>query len=379
MSDSVAEGFFHDYIRPGVRHIFDGTTGSGKTHSVISIIQALVEGRYPSVGKVVVLTNIVMVRKSPSGKIEVGYPDKVKPISTMAQMLKLTGKILEEYGMGKVTIILAMDEAQNYMLADQNGAAENQAMVKFVANIRKFGICAFFLTPTYRNLAPKIRNFPDDEKPGNCNVLWRKDLKSAMSDYDESIARSISMVKLDSYEAEYEPFYVESTSWTKPIESLKPGEYSYDTLSAADFSMGTNKDGKEFEIKDFLSFCSGKFSEEIPVAIKEYFETWEGEEDTLGASKAMKEDIRYLVGCADRGKDRYNLPVRTMAEILDISPSTLNAYQHKIHELDKNQQASSLSNVLNGAPQGRDIYNLRGKEAREENSATEKNEEEVES
>ncbi len=271
--------FLKDYFRPGVNWIIEGPRGSGKTYGAISLLHALANGEYPDVGKIEIITNIVFGTKKNS-KIVLGHPPGIHYINTMADALRTAGQLLKKYGMGNVTIAFVLDEAQNFMIADLNAAAENQALIKFMGNTRKFGMCTMFLTPTRRNLAPKIRNFDDDKEPGYCGILMRKDRVMAASIASQSRgrlpARELAFLSMSSAMEDI-PILLGATPWTKPLDSLKEGEWSYDTLSAADFSLGENCAGKTFDIKDFLRAVSKGISTAIPDAICDYFDKWDGD------------------------------------------------------------------------------------------------------
>lgn len=291
--------FFRDIFRPGVRHIFDGTTGSGKTFTVISLMQHLIRGDIDTGAKVVAITNVVMVKRE-HGRLVQSYPRGVYPARSFAEMMRLVGDLLLKFGMGKITILMVLDEAQNFMLADQNASKENLALVKFAANIRKFGICTIFMTPTRKNLAPKLRNFADDpSNPGNLNVYWRKDIRAAEILVGRGMARDTAIVQLSSEEEPF-PIVVAPGTWTMPLEDLREGEYGYDTLSAADFEMGANEHGVPFDIKAFLTKCSGVASFEIPRSIGAFFREWDregsSEDDDAGLSpkeRLLKADVRF--------------------------------------------------------------------------------------
>ena len=275
--------FLKDHFRPGVNWIVEGPRGSGKTYGAIALLHSLVNGTYPDCGHVEAVTNIVFGTKDNEGRIVMGHPPGIHYVNTMADALRKTGDILRERGMGNVTIAFVLDEAQNFMIADLNMAAENQALIKFMGSSRKFGMCTMFLTPTRRNLAPKIRNFDDDaSSPGYCGVLMRKDVAMASAVSKRSRgripARDLSFLSLSS-EMENIPIRFEDSEWTRSLESLDIGEYSYDTLSAADFSLGENPAGMTFAIKDFLKEVSKGISTEIPTAIGEYFDKWDEDVD----------------------------------------------------------------------------------------------------
>lgn len=276
--------FLKDHFRPGVNWIVEGPRGSGKTYAAIALLHSLINGKYPDCGRVEAITNIVFGTKDEGGHIVMGHPSGVHYVNTMADALRKTGEILRKHGMGNVTIAFVLDESQNFMIADLNAAAENQALLKFMGNTRKFGMCTMFLTPTRRNLAPKIRNFDDDvSSPGYCGVLMRKDVTMASTVSKRSrgriLARDLTFLSLSS-DMENIPVRFDNSDWTRPLESLDIGEFSYDTLSAADFSLGENPAGKTFAIKDFLKEVSKGISTEIPKAIGDYFDKWDIDDDS---------------------------------------------------------------------------------------------------
>lgn len=367
-----SEAFLADYFRPGVRHIVDGTTGSGKTYTVISLLQDLVTGRHPRLGTVVAATNIVMTRRTPSG-IEVAYPPGMYPLTTFAEFMRLTGRLLREHGMGRITILMALDEAQNFMLSDQNGSAENLALVKFMANIRKFGICTLFLTPTIRNLVPRIRNFPDDPTaPGSLNVYWHKDPRAAELAVGHARARDAALVQLSALEPAF-PYLVHGTSWTVPPDRLAVGQYGYDTLSAADFAVGQNRNGVAFDIKEFLSYCSGKASFEIPKAIEDFFAEWDlrlppkkgGDGDGSVAAPAvdgLQLRINEDLACAHALVTKEHWAVARCARLLGFGERQFLRYYRKAYPdaalpMTDGDERQDDSDSDSGGPARVDIYN----------------------
>jgi len=229
--------------------------------------------------------------------VRVGYPNNFYHIQTIADMFRKTGELLHEYGMGNVRIILLLDEAQNFMLADQNAAPENQAMVRYMGITRKFGHCTMLLTPTERNLVPRIRNFEDDPNlPGYCGVMWKKD-KVVASTFVRSYPglglkpRDITTMGMSAYD-EPLPMVIPSSSWTTPVEKLRSGEYAYDTLSSASLSLGD-----DFDIVKFINKCSGVASYELPDAISDYFSDVEDEDedDAIEAADARAREEAMMV------------------------------------------------------------------------------------
>lgn len=332
--------FVKDTVRGGINHIWGGGRGSGKSHAAISFVQPLVEGKYPQLGNVACISNMIML-KTFSGGIRVGYPDNFFHVQTIADMFRKTGDLLHEFGMGNIKIILLLDEAQNFMLADQNSSPENQAMVRYMGITRKFGHCTMLLTPTERNLVPRIRNFEDDPNvPGYCGVLWKKDTVVA-SDFIRQYPglglkpRDITTMAMSSYD-EPLPMMIPSTSWTTPCEKLRTGGYAYDTLSSASLSLGEN-----FDIVKFINKCSGVASYELPDAISEYFDgvEAESEEEALEATEARIREEALMV---DRMR-ADGIIWRKIANYLQQPESTIKLHYNNYFDRNPSRKISSES------------------------------------
>ena len=277
-------GFCRDEIRPGANHNINGPRGNGKTYLAMALAENLIKGNLPCATEhVAVFMNVAIERRIAMNGTDDdfvdAYPPGVKPFRTFVDLLKELGKSLRKYGMGKVTNVVILDEAQNYMLSDQNSSAENQAIVKFMGNARKFGVCTFFMTPTRKNLVPRIRGFEDSAEAGYCTVEWRKD-KVFAQDYlrkypsIKADPKDIATVRM-SDDDDPIPVWVPNATWTKSPETAKVGDYIYQTLAAADFSVGHNVNGVEFEIEDFMRYVSGKNFRRLPLLIEEYFDDFD--------------------------------------------------------------------------------------------------------
>ncbi|MDY0236760.1 MAG: ATP-binding protein [Gudongella sp.] len=262
------ERFLRAVVAPGVNHNIVGPRGSGKTHFAVWLAQKLADGGYSDV-PVEVITNVVFVKKTESGSTAMGHPRGVHYADTMSDMFRIIGQILAEYGRD-VTILTLMDEAQNYMLSDANGDPTNVAMVKYMANTRKFNQVMCLMTPARNNLVPRIRNFADDEKiPGYCGVLWQKDRAAA----DQHIRRyglNMTAKQLISMQmsAGDPPVMlpVGSSGWTTPISKLRAGGYAYDHRAVADWALGEG-----FNLKSFLQQVSKTPSDGLASAIEGFF------------------------------------------------------------------------------------------------------------
>ena len=336
------EAFFTDYLKGGgYRFTISGPTGAGKTRTTVSFIQMLEEGWFPSLGRVETLTNIVFSTRAKDGSLAIGHPPGVHYVTTFADVMRKIGEILTKYGMGEVTILLVLDEAQNFMLADLNGAEENQALLKFMGNIRKFRMCTLFLTPTIKNLVPKIRNFDTDKEPGYTNVRITKhkiEAKHLVERSGQSINyEHITWIQV-SPDVDPAPFSIPYTSWANTREDdLKPGQFAYDTLSAADFSLGHNRYGVKFNLKDFLSFISKGRSKEIPAAIEAYFKAW----DLLGAEEEVAQELQEA-HVLHRMRE-VNLTWSQMSYIFGVSESTLRSRHNKFFPSDVSQKSDTAS------------------------------------
>ena len=336
--------FCKDNICPGANHNINGPRGSGKTHLAIAISENVVKHRLPcATENVVVMTNVVMEKRTSTnedGFIQ-AYPPGVQSFNTFIDLLKEIGMILRKYGMGKVTIIVILDEAQNYMLSDQNGRPENLAISKFMGNARKFGVCTFFITPTRKNLVPRIRGFEDSDEAGYCRVEWRKDRHYATEYVDkyglDVNPRDIVTIRM-SDDDDPIPIWIPPSTWTKDPEKSNVGDYVYQTLAAADFSLGENPNGVKFEIDDFLKFVSGKSFRRMPDLIEDYFIDFDarcppkgkGEKEAAPEHPFLKHSVQCEAIDAMRSDD---VPWKTIASWFGEDEGTLRARHKKFFEL----------------------------------------------
>ncbi|MDO5862532.1 MAG: hypothetical protein Q4Q58_07070, partial [Thermoplasmata archaeon] len=63
-------------VVPGAVWLTTGFKGGGKSHTAIAVCENLVKGRYPGIGRVVLLTNILFYHKV-QGKLKVETPENV--------------------------------------------------------------------------------------------------------------------------------------------------------------------------------------------------------------------------------------------------------------------------------------------------------------
>lgn len=241
-----ADKLMADLFKPGATHLTTGLKGGGKTHWAVACAESLVKGKWPSAGKVVLFTNVIFIRKTANGQRR-EYPEGVTHITTMRDLFPAVAECIRENGRN-VTILLLLDEAQNFLLGDLNFTHLTQAMKRFSGIIRKFNLCVWYLTPVERNLGPSFRNFIDDENdPGNVTCKWSK-RQSLAEAYIRRNRMKIEPRQLISFQnGSTEPvrlMFVPCTEWTTPLEELKVGQYCYDHMANADFTIG---DGFDFD------------------------------------------------------------------------------------------------------------------------------------
>lgn len=269
--------FMHDLIAPGETILVAGRRGHGKTATTVSIAQHAMNGDYGH-ENVVLITNVVFGRVVGHGQPPAeDYPPGVYHEDTLAGTMRRAGEVIKEYGPGGCTIIWMLDEAQNYMMADQNNSKENMALVKYLGNARKFDMVNMFMTPTINNLAPRVRCFPEGEgKSGYCSaqLLKNKEMGAKVASYGMD-PRSITFVRTKPDE-DMVPIYIAPMPWIQSIYgSLPVGSYGYDTKSMATFDIGQNESGVPFSFEEFLKITSKGLSHELPDKIDEYFSKWD--------------------------------------------------------------------------------------------------------
>ncbi len=312
--DSIYEGM----TRPGSVWLTTGFKGGGKSHTAIAVAEQLVKGKYPSVGPVSVITNMIFFHKV-NGELREETPTNVYHICTMKELFPLVVKIIEERGK-EVRIILILDEAQNFIGGDSNQSNASVMMKEFLGTIRKFRLMVWFLTPSAMSVGPAFRNYLNDPKyPGNLTAKWKKDLAlnrryiaSRRLRWDP---RELMLVK--NFDMDRPIFLrIPVTEWTKTKERLKNGEYCYDHEASATFYVG---DG--FDWADFNRRIGGVSSIRALDTIKEYFA--EQKPSTSDGEPPTEIPKSYKMELCIRAVNECGLDLKTSCKIVDVPYSTM--------------------------------------------------------
>lgn len=264
---SPADLYFASIFKPGAAILTSGFKGGGKSHTAVAVAERLVKGAYPSVGKVVVVTNMIFFHKV-NGHILVETPPDVHHITTMKELFPLVVQIIERYGRD-VVIVLILDEAQNFIGGDTNQTNASVMMKEFLGTIRKFRLVVWFLTPSARGIGPAFRNYLNDKNyPGNLTCKFKKDL-ALNAEYIAKhhlpyTPKELMLVK--AYDSEPRFLRVPVTEWTGTRDTLKEGGYCYDHEASATFYVGD-----DFDWELFNRTIGGVSSIEVLSTIKRYY------------------------------------------------------------------------------------------------------------
>ncbi|MFA6710831.1 MAG: zonular occludens toxin domain-containing protein [Candidatus Methanomethylophilaceae archaeon] len=288
MTYSLNRPKFLDFcFKRGTMMITDGHMGDGKTHQAVALSQEFIESYTEE--PVYIITNIPFAHRTVSG-YEKKYPENVFGICTMEDVYRTLCELLEQHSWDEMRVILILDEAQNFMSSDSHFSEMTKKMHVFLANIRKFGMAVWLLTPVIRNLGPRIRGGKMDGKDeGYCSIYWKKDMNAIRSfldrnELDPKEAKRFTTVKWNS-DMRPHIVYVPAPSWTTSLKDLPIGGYAYDTGAVAAFGM-RNKDSN-FDFDAVIAACGTAVSTNKAKALKEYFDDLDNEADGLTAEDAV--------------------------------------------------------------------------------------------
>ena len=326
--DNINE-FVKGVFKSGAVLVSYGLRGGGKTHCAISFCQRLIENYYPTTPKhVELITNIIFVRRETTEgekQCSTSFPPHVHLVRNMRQLFPIIEDILKKYGRKDTLIILLLDEAQNFLLGDDNNRGDlASSMKKFCGIIRKFNVCLWLISPAMRNLGPAFRNFLDaDNDPGNVNTTFEKNDKRVkrylITHRLDRDPRTIVYVKNGFLERE-QMMYVPTSSWTRDPETIAVGDYVYDTLTSAYFEMG------DFPFNDFVNYISGKSSYDMMDAIGEFYKLLEegvfGDDSSSGIDpKEIETNVKKEI--AMNLRRNTDLKVKEIAKVLLVSDKTI--------------------------------------------------------
>jgi len=330
---AIDNGFLNSYFRsifkPGAVLVTHGMRGGGKTHSAIALCQKLVEHKYPDCPKhVILITNVIFVKRvektvHPEGFLKEAPPN-VYMVERMKEIFPIITDALERYGRKDLLVIFLLDEAQNFLMGDENNRGEmSVSMKKFCGIIRKFNLLLWLISPIMKNMGPAFRNFLDaEDDSGNVTCTFQKIKAKAEAFVNkrhlDMDPRSIAFVKAGFTEPiQYIP--VPESSWTRPPETLGMGEYAYDTYASADFDIG------DFPFREFVRHISGRSSYDMIPAVREFYRSLESGEFDNGVASQDAERIRrdYEKHLAVKLRWTYGMQVKELAELFGVSRNTI--------------------------------------------------------
>ncbi len=312
------EEMYGQMLYPGAVWLTSGFRGGGKTHTAIAVSEQLVKGRFPALGKVFVLTNIIFYHKMGNGSLKVECPNGVYHVETMKDTFWKIYEILKENGTD-VTILLVLDEAQNFVAGDGNSSNASAMMKEFLGTIRKFRLAVWFLCPSKQSIGPAFRNWINDPKyPGNLTAEWKKDMgwnaKYVAKNHLKDSPKAFIFAKNYNWKSP-RLVKVPITEWTQTKEDIKPGQYCYDHEASATFHVGD-----DFDWEDFNRVLGGTASINILPAIEQYY----GKMAVQAEEEATEEDVTdVLLDVAVRIKKETDFPWTKISEIVGMSRSTL--------------------------------------------------------
>ena len=317
MAETLDE-VFDDMAAPGSVWLTTGFKGGGKSHTAIAVAEQFVKGRYPSLGKMFVITNMIFFHKI-NGRILEETPQGVYHVCTMKELFPIVAQILETHGK-KARILLILDESQNFIGGDTNQSNASVMMKEFLGTIRKFRMIVWFLTPSSKSIGPAFRNFINDPKyPGNLTAMWKKDLalnKRYIREHNLSWDPKELMMVMN-YDMERPVFFrVPVTEWTKTRENLIEGEFCYDHEASATFYIGDGFDWNLFNRK-----VGGVSSMNVLKEIRAFYKNVKMDEDENPVKIEAPKEYKMLV--CRRAVEMAGLDLKIACKIVDVPYSTM--------------------------------------------------------
>ena len=242
---------------PGDVLFFGGHMGDGKTHTAVTLAQIYHRLNYQPT---YILTNILFEKRVTERSREKGYPDGVSPVRTMVELFYALDDIMQRHPDGNYRAIWIIDEAQNFMQAESHMSPFTTMIHAFMANIRKFNLAVWILTPLEENVGPRMREGKVTGKPGYVTVLVRKNLpliRQFLQQHDIP-AKEAKRFTTVQWDKDKDPFviFIPAPSWTTPLDQLTVGECAYDSRALATFSLGYGFDFQK--LLDAISDCNSR-------------------------------------------------------------------------------------------------------------------------
>ena len=318
MQSNGLDSYFARMFKPGAVILTSGFKGGGKSHTAIAVAQQLIEGKYPSVGRVEVFTNILFFHNV-SGKIVEEAPEHVHIVTTMKDLFPMLMDSIESNGRDVLNLLI-LDEAQGFIAGDSNQTNASVMMKEMLGIIRKFRLAVWFLTPSARSIGPAFRSWINDPKyPGNLTARFVKDL-SWNEKYIAQMNLDIdpkSLMQVKNFDSDPILLIVPVTEWTQTRDSLKPGEYCYDHEASATFYVG-----EDFDWAKFNRTIGGVSSLRVMDTIRRYYRENHSDDGTgapLTPEEAQKRTQAQIAKrMIDEGASR-----RDVAKALGVSHSTV--------------------------------------------------------
>ena len=345
--------FMQDIFHSGTNYITDGVRGGGKTHTALAFAWGLVNGIWPECGKVVLLTNIIFlkrIKKTPgcpdSDFIGSELPEGVYRVFTLEDIFRTISNIWGEHPKRDTLFLIVLDEAQNFFNSYDARSPVSSALQKWFGTLRKFDTCLWMMTPSKENVPPKGRYFIDDVKySGYLSGIWSKNkkltLEYMMANHldvsgGEKATRQWTILRLTHEDPIKRFLHVPVTPWNKPREQLEVGEFTYDHVSSADFSMGS----EGFDFEELLNRCSKVSSLEMPAALAEYFQLLDNgmldDENSSGREGASSSAVnrqraldKFLML---KEMDKIGLSERKEAQIFSMPKSTFRRLKQNLYD-----------------------------------------------
>jgi len=322
--------FLTTAFAPASFMLTDGHMGDGKTHTSVALVQEFMEVYAGE--KVYFATNCVFKCRTPEGLVRKDPPN-VYHVETLEELLRVDADLMVKHGFGNFRLIWALDEAQNFIPAEEHLSPTSKAIYKMFSNIRKFGISVWLLTTQADHLGPRMRSGPvTGDRGGFVQILWKKDMVTIKNylkvhKIDSSEAKRFVTVKWKPDMAPY-VMYIPAPSWTTPLDKLPIGGYAFDTSAISTFSVGSSK----FSLSRFLEVVAA--ADDIPTSMQQYFAAIDNNTVTENGEEVIEVDPwEETIKTADRCR-HLGLTWKQAAFVTDTKYSTLRDHSEDFFKMN---------------------------------------------